>query len=161
LLTPAAAITSSRLAPFALAHAVLTGMIAAGWGRIVNVSSGTARNPFARTEAYSTSKTGLDMLTRQLGVELAETGVVVTAVYLGMVDTAMPALIRAQSETVIGAATAQRFRQARAAGALAAPERPATLIAAIVAATDSALNGRIVDIHDEDGQRLVTGDKHA
>ncbi len=62
------------LAPFALAHAVLPGMITAGWGRIVNVSSGTARNPFARTEAYSTSKTGLDMLTRQLGVELAETG---------------------------------------------------------------------------------------
>ena len=150
------ALQVNLVAPFVLSRAVLPGMVAAGWGRIVNVSSGAAQHPFARIGAYSTAKAGLDMLTRQLAAELTGTGVAVTAVYPGIVDTAMPASIRAQPEEAVGAATAQRFRQLQADGALRAPEEPARLIAAIVGAGEPALSGRIVDIGSEEGQRLLS-----
>jgi len=149
------AIQVNLIAPFLLAHAVLRDMIAVRWGRIVNVSSGAARTPFERTGAYSTSKAGLDMLTRQLAVELADTGVATTAVYPGTVDTAMPASIRAQSEEAVGAATAQRFRQLHADGALLSPDQPARLIAAIATADGPSLNGHIISIQSEEGQHLL------
>ena len=155
------ALQINLVAPFVLSHALLPGMVAAGWGRIVNVSSGAAQTPFARFGAYSTAKAGLDMLTRQLAAELAGTGIAVTAVYPGIVDTAMPAHIGAQPEEAVGAATAQRFRQLHAAGALRAPEEPARLIAAIVGAVEPALNGRIVDIGSEEGQRLLSNEATA
>ncbi len=151
------ALRLNLLAPFLLARTALPGMIAAGWGRIVNVSSGAAQRPFARTGAYSTSKAGLDMLTRQLAVELAGTNVAVTAVYPGIVDTAMPASIRAQPAEVVGAATAEQFQRLQADGALQSPDRPAQLIAALVAADDLSFTGRIVTIGDEEGQRLLAG----
>ena len=149
------ALRVNLVAPFLLAHAVVPGMIAAGWGRIVNVSSGAAQRPFARTGAYSTSKAGLDMLTRQLAVELAGTNVAVTAVYPGIVDTAMPASIRAQPTEVVGAATAEQFQRLQADGALQSPDRPAQLIAALVAADDLSFSGQIVAIDDEVAQRLL------
>jgi gluconate 5-dehydrogenase/3-oxoacyl-[acyl-carrier protein] reductase len=46
------------VAPAALTAAVLPGMLEAGWGRVVNVSSGIAEHPagMLRANAYATSK---------------------------------------------------------------------------------------------------------
>ena len=45
-----------------------------------------------------------------------------------------------------------------AKGAFQNPERPARLIVAIAATVDTALNGHIIDIHGEEGQRLLSAD---
>ncbi len=141
-------------APFLLTRAVLPGMIEAGWGRIVNVSSGAARNPLPRFGAYSSSKAGLDMLTRQLAAELTDTGVVVTTIYPGVVDTVMQAHIRSQADDTLGIATAQQFRRLHTEGILRPPEQSAQLIAAVIVA-EPPLNGSIIDIGSEEGQRLI------
>jgi len=153
------ALRLNLVAPFLLTRAALPGMIAAGWGRIVNVSAGAAQHPFARTGAYSTAKAGLDMLTRQLAEELTGAGVVgvaVTALYPGLVDTAMPAHIRAQAPATIGEGLARWFQQAGADGVFQPPERPARAIAAIVATADLSFNGRIIDSDSDEGQRLAS-----
>lgn len=61
-----------------------------GKGAIVNVTSiaGHAVHPFAGS-AYSTSKTALSALTRELAVEFAQLGVRVNAVAPGEIETAM------------------------------------------------------------------------
>jgi len=74
-------------APFALARALVPGMIAAGWGRIVNVASTAAIKGYAYTAAYSASKAGLLGWTRALAVELAAKDVTVNAVCPGFTDT--------------------------------------------------------------------------
>jgi NAD(P)-dependent dehydrogenase (short-subunit alcohol dehydrogenase family) len=64
-------------------------MLAAGAGSIVNVSSVHGAVGFPRLAAYSTSKGGLEMLTRTLAVEWADRGVRVNAVAPGYLETPM------------------------------------------------------------------------
>ncbi len=140
------------IAPFLLARQALPAMLAADWGRIVNVSSGIAQNPANNIGAYSTTKAALDMFSRQLGGELKGTHVTTTSIYPGIVDTAMSNHV-SQQETL--GQMASYMQKLRSENNMAQPESPARLIAAVVLATDSALNGQIVDIHSEIGKRLL------
>ena len=60
------------VAPAALTAAVLPGMLDAGWGRVVNVSSGIAAYPagMVRGNAYATTKAALEAHTVNLAAEL-------------------------------------------------------------------------------------------
>jgi NAD(P)-dependent dehydrogenase (short-subunit alcohol dehydrogenase family) len=141
--------------PFRLAHAVLPGMIERGWGRIVNVSSGAARTPMERAGAYSTSKAGLDVLTRQLGIELDGTGVAAISLYPGVVDTVMQTTVREQPAAVVGDAMADRFRDYYESGRLQTPDRPGRLIAALAGEEGARFNGQIVDMYTDEAEQLL------
>jgi NAD(P)-dependent dehydrogenase (short-subunit alcohol dehydrogenase family) len=89
----ARAMAINLVGPLRCIRHVLLGMLGAGWGRIVNVTSGAAHRPgLPRAAAYSASKAGLNQLALNLAAGLAGTGVAVTAVDPGPVDTAMRGL---------------------------------------------------------------------
>lgn len=62
-------------------------MKAQGWGRIVNLSSGIAKQP--NLDPYSLSKAMVDKYTEDLAVELAGTGVLVNTLDPGWLQTDM------------------------------------------------------------------------
>jgi NAD(P)-dependent dehydrogenase (short-subunit alcohol dehydrogenase family) len=68
-------------------RAVVPGMVARGYGRIVNVASiaGKEGNPMAA--AYSASKAAVIALTKAIGKDLARTGVVVNCVAPAVIET--------------------------------------------------------------------------
>jgi NAD(P)-dependent dehydrogenase (short-subunit alcohol dehydrogenase family) len=68
-------------------RAVLPGMIARGYGRIVNVASiaGKEGNPMAA--AYSASKAAVIALTKSIGKDVAGTGVLVNCIAPAVIET--------------------------------------------------------------------------
>ncbi|HEY7137603.1 MAG TPA: SDR family NAD(P)-dependent oxidoreductase [Acidimicrobiia bacterium] len=64
-------------------------MLAAGWGRIVTISSSSAQSGAARMAHYVASKGGVVGLTKALAVELAPHGITVNTIPPGFIDTPM------------------------------------------------------------------------
>ncbi|HEY0937880.1 MAG TPA: SDR family oxidoreductase [Trebonia sp.] len=120
------------------------GMLDAGWGRVVNISSAIVAHPAAmiRGNAYAATKAALEAHTVNLAAELAGTGVTVNVYRPGGVDTAMQAWIRGQDPERIGSLR-ERFSQNFAAGALITPERSAAGLLAYLAGDDT---GAIWDV---------------
>ena len=132
------------VAPAALTAAILPGMLDAGWGRVVNVSSGIVSNPagMVRGNAYATTKAALEAHTVNLAAELAGTGVTVNVYRPGGVDTAMQAWIRSQDPERIGGLH-ERFNRNFAEGALITPGHSAAGLLAHLAGDDT---GAIWDV---------------
>ena len=75
-------------APMALIQHVVPGMLEAGWGRIVNISSISVEhggNPASMS--YTASKSALEALTRSWARPLAPKGVLMNALRVGLTDT--------------------------------------------------------------------------
>jgi NAD(P)-dependent dehydrogenase (short-subunit alcohol dehydrogenase family) len=133
------------VAPAALTAAVLPGMLDAGWGRVVNVSSGIVANPagMVRGNVYATTKAALEAHTVNIAAELRGTGVTVNVFRPGGVDTAMQAWIRRQDPERIGAGLHERFNRNYAEGSLITPEHSAAALLAHLAGDDT---GAIWDV---------------
>jgi 2-hydroxycyclohexanecarboxyl-CoA dehydrogenase len=74
---------------FHCTQAVLPDMLAAGWGRVINISSSSAQTGSARMTHYAASKGGVIAFSKALAMELATTGVTVNNIPPGFVDTPM------------------------------------------------------------------------
>ena len=90
---------------FLCTEAVLPGMRARQWGRIVNISSGAARGAGGIGVHYNASKAGLEGLTRGYAARLAKAGVTVNAV--------APSLIATDMIEALGADPASRIPMGR------------------------------------------------
>jgi 3-oxoacyl-[acyl-carrier protein] reductase len=82
--------------PFLLSRAVIPLMIDQAWGRIINISSNSARTPGPGQGAYAAAKGGLEALTRSLAVEVGRKGIRINTVAPGKVRTDMTAGVIAQ-----------------------------------------------------------------
>ena len=133
------------VAPAELTAAVVPGMLDAGWGRVVNISSGIAAHPasMVRGNAYATTKAALEAHTVNLAAELYGTGVTVNAYRPGGVNTAMQAWIRQQDPKRIGADLHERFNRTYTGDSLITPAHSAAALLAHLAGDET---GAIWDV---------------
>jgi 2-hydroxycyclohexanecarboxyl-CoA dehydrogenase len=75
--------------PFLCTQAIIPDMVAAKWGRIVNISSSSAQTGAPMMAHYATSKGGVIAFTKTLAREYAEMGITVNNIPPGFVDTPM------------------------------------------------------------------------
>ena len=74
---------------FLCTQAVVPGMRARAWGRIVNISSGAARGAGGVGVHYNASKAGMEGLTRGYAARLVKDGITVNAVAPSLIETDM------------------------------------------------------------------------
>lgn len=72
---------------FLCSRAAISEMKRSGYGRIVNIASVAGKQGNPRMVAYSASKGGVISLTKALGLELAQTGILVNCITPGLVKT--------------------------------------------------------------------------
>jgi 3-hydroxybutyrate dehydrogenase len=134
-------------APFRCMRRAVTGMKAAGYGRIVVVASIAARVGEPYISAYTASKHGVLGLVRSAAAELASTGVTVNAVCPGYVDTPMT---ETSIEGIVATTgrTAQEVRQIlerkQPIGRLITPEEVAATVWFCI--ENAAMSGQAVNV---------------
>lgn len=86
-------------APFYVARAVVPHMIAAGYGRVINISSALGAVALPERGAYCSAKGGLLQLTKVMALEWAQQGVTVNAICPGPFKT--PYNLRLQEDPAL------------------------------------------------------------
>jgi 3-hydroxybutyrate dehydrogenase len=132
-------------------QAVLGGMIARGFGRIVAVASIVGLRASPNVSPYTTAKHAMVGLVRSVALETAGSGVTVNAVCPGFVDTD---LIRAPMELMIGKGMSRedalaRFTSRVPAGRLVRPEEVAEAVLYFCSPAAAAATGATLVIGAE------------
>lgn len=132
------------LANHALVQAVLPGMRAAGWGRIVNVISTSVREPIANLGVSNTIRGAVAGWAKTLSREVAANGITVNNVLPGYTETARLAQILHDCARAAGKSeddVAAGMRQTVPAGRFAQPQEVAAAIAFLCAPAAGYING--------------------
>lgn len=110
-----------------LSSALLPGMLARRWGRVVNVSSGVVDRPGAMVggTVYTATKAAVEAHSRNLAAEVDASGVTVNVYRPGTVDTEMQGYIRGQDPAMVKGGLVERFQRIRDEGGLITPESSA------------------------------------
>ncbi|MEO8287305.1 MAG: SDR family NAD(P)-dependent oxidoreductase [Chloroflexota bacterium] len=130
---------------FLCSREALHDMIRHRWGRIVNISSGSAAAAVPGMTPYSVAKAAVEQFTRQLAAEAGPSGVVVVALRPGVVDTQMQEELRNRPPEAITPELRAAFSAYKLRGMLVPPERPARIIAYLCSDRPGYINGRVLD----------------
>ncbi len=124
--------------PFLVSRALVPGMVAEGYGRVVNIASVAGKEGNPNAAHYSASKAGLIALTKSLGKELAGTGVLVNCVTPAAAQTELFAqMSEGQIAYMLGKIPMGRFVQV---------DEIAALVAWLCTAECSFSTGAVFDI---------------
>jgi NAD(P)-dependent dehydrogenase (short-subunit alcohol dehydrogenase family) len=126
-------------APFLLCRAVLPGMKAKGWGRIVNIGSIFGIVAKEGRGAYATSKFALDGMTAALAAEVARHGILANCVAPGPIDTDL-------TRGVLGEEGMRRMAESIPLGRLGKPEEVAALVAWLAGIENTYVSGQNIAI---------------
>ncbi|MGH9373789.1 MAG: SDR family oxidoreductase, partial [Vicinamibacterales bacterium] len=123
---------------FYCTRAVVRAMMLKQWGRIINVSSPSARMPLPGQTSYAASKAGLEGFTRALSRDLAGKGVLVNAVSPGLIDTEM--LNRMPAEARAG------YLKAVPVGRAGTSREVASLVAFLASNAATYITGQVIGV---------------
>lgn len=129
---------------FLVSQCAIAPMRAAGWGRIVNLSSTAGKNVSTIGGAhYTAAKAGILGLTRHMAKEVASLGITVNAVCPGLIDTDMV-------RDTIEPAAIERYAHSFPITRLGRPQEVASLVAFLCSQEAGYITGASLDINGGD-----------
>ena len=130
--------------PFLCTQAILPDMLAAGWGRIVNISSSSAQTGAPKMAHYAASKGGVIGFTKALAMEFAASGITVNNIPPGFIDTPM---LRSSPVNIEAAAAVSPMKRA------GKPEDIAAACSYLVSEAAAYVTGQTISVNG--GRYLV------
>jgi len=131
---------------FNCTQAVVSDMIEAGWGRIINISSSSAQSGAAKMTHYAASKAGVIGFTKALARELGRAGITVNTIPPGSIDT--PMLRRAAEEGRFGGAPVEQvLRSMVPVGRAGTPEDIAAACAFLASDEAGYITGQAIGVN--------------
>jgi 2-hydroxycyclohexanecarboxyl-CoA dehydrogenase len=121
--------------PWLVTKECLPGMIEAGWGRVINITSSSVQTGSPAQGHYVSSKGGLVGMTKTLALEFAATGVTFNMIPPGFIDTPM---LRAAPVDVDGYAASMPMKR------VGKPEDIAAAAAYLAAEEASYITGQVI-----------------
>ena len=128
---------------FHCTQAVLPDMIAAGWGRIVNISSSSTHSGQPFMSPYVAAKSAVNGLTKSLALEYGPDGITVNAVPPGFIDT--PMLRKAEERGFLG--DTQKQIDATPVRRIGRPEDIAAACAFLISEEAGYITGQILGVN--------------
>lgn len=141
-------------APYLLSKAVLPGMLARKWGRIIMIASINGKIGALHGAAYAASKHGLLGFTRTLAMEVASQGITVNAICPGPVHTVMNDRRVDYDAKRRGVAFDEQAAGLTPLGRRLEPEEIAPLAVYLASSAAASVVGQAINI---DGGVLMTG----
>ncbi|MEE2787647.1 MAG: 3-oxoacyl-ACP reductase family protein [Myxococcota bacterium] len=130
--------TTNAHSVFYLARAVARPMMLKKHGRIINISSISARRPNRGQANYAASKGALEAFTRAMAVEMGSKKITVNAVSPGVIETEMSARIRdAAGKEIARSIPLRRFGQ---------PEDVAGLVSFLAGPDSGYITGQVIGV---------------
>jgi NAD(P)-dependent dehydrogenase (short-subunit alcohol dehydrogenase family) len=140
---------------FLCTRAFLPGMVANGWGRVINVASVAGRAGAAYISAYAASKHAVIGFTRSVAAEVAAKGITVNVICPGYVETPMTdeSVERIVAKTGLSQEEARgRITAMNPQGRLIEPDEVAFLAVALCDPRARGINGQAIGV---DGGALL------
>ncbi|MBF6336550.1 3-oxoacyl-ACP reductase FabG [Nocardia abscessus] len=129
---------------FHCVQAVLPDMLAAGWGRIVNISSSSTHSGQPFMTHYVSAKSAVNGLTKALALELGPSGITVNAVPPGFIDTPM---LRKNEEARRLGGTVEDHIQRTPVRRVGTPEDIAAACAFLISEEAGYITGQILGVN--------------
>lgn len=129
---------------FNMCQAALPDMVAAGWGRIVNISSSSTHSGQPYMAHYVSAKSGVNGLTKSLALEFGPKGITINAIPPGFIDT--PMLRAAEAKGLLGGVVEEHAERTpvRRAGL---PEDIAAACAFLVRDEAGYITGQLIGVN--------------
>ena len=144
------------IGPYLCCRVVLPHFLEKNSGRIINISSGAAERIIEGASAYNASKAALEQFTGTLAAEVAETGIKVSALRPGIVDTPMQSQIRDTPSHLFP--LAHVWQSWHDGGQLRPAEEPALAILWLASRFSQGIGDYVFSIDDEEFRRLIAAD---
>ncbi|ONH28646.1 SDR family NAD(P)-dependent oxidoreductase [Pseudofrankia asymbiotica] len=138
-------LTVNLTGTFLCCQAVVPDMTAAGWGRIVNISSSSAQSGQPFMTHYVASKGGVIAFTKALALELGPSGITVNTIPPGFVDT--PMLRRDEARGRWGSNTADDLVAATPVRRMGRPEDIAAACSFLASDEAGYITGQIFGVN--------------
>ena len=133
-------------APYRLTKLYLPGMMAQGWGRIINIASINAKVTAMHGAAYTVSKHALAGLTKSTAVEVVQDGITANAVCPGVTRTAMNNRRLEYDEQRTGMTFEELEKNASPLGRRLVPDEVAALTVFLATEGASGINGQLLNV---------------